>query len=232
MWNCVWNNVRILGVAGCLSGTVTFAQQNDLPPSRPQPPTGFILIEEDQWNTLSDEPSRHIGRARDAYLMMDARNAAAEIRKAAFHVRVAAEHATERTKGALVRSERELEQLARQAEAGTYRSMEEFDYATARALHALADDQYVKSANAWRKKEIRQSGRYLKAAADNLERAAARTDSALKQATAVVVKDSRLVSGKLIEGTGYAIDEVGSSFETIGHAIDRLGTRVEHGTKQ
>lgn len=232
MWNCVWNNVRILSVAGCLSGTVAFAQQNDLPASRPQAPTGFILIEEDQWNTLSDEPGRHIGRARDAYLMMDARNAAAEIRKAAFHVRVAAEHATERTKGALVRSERELEQLARQAEAGTYRSMEEFDFATARALHALADDQYVKSANAWRKKEIRQSGRYLKAAADNLERAAARTDSAMKQATAVVVKDSRLVSGKLIEGTGYAIDEVGSSFETIGHAIDRLGTRVEHGTKQ
>ncbi len=217
-----------LGVVQYLTAGAVFAQQNDLPEGRPHAPIGFILIEEEQWNMLSDEPSRHIGRARDAYLMMDARNAASEIRKTAVHVRVAAEHASEHTKGALVRSERELEQMARQVEAGTYRSMEEFDLATARALHALANDQYVKSANAWRKRELKQSGRYLKAAADNLERAAARTDAAMRQTTAAVVKDSRLVSGKLIEGTGFALDEVGSSFESIGHAIERLGTRVEH----
>lgn len=54
----------------------------------------------------------------------------------------------------------------------------------------------------------------------------------MRQASAVVAKDSRLISGKLIEGTGYAMDEVGSGFETIGHAIDRLGAKVEHGTKQ
>lgn len=228
----VRNALRALCTIPCFGVASAFAQQDDQPAARPQAPIGFILIEEEQWNMLSDEPGRHIGRARDAYLMMDARNAAAELRKTAVHVRIAAEHASERTKNALVRSERELEQMSRQVEAGTYRSMEEFDLATARALHALANDQYVKSAGAWRKRELKQSGRYLKAAADNLERAAARTDTAMRQATAVVVKDSRLVSGKLIEGTGFALDEIGSSFESIGHGIERLGTRVEHANKQ
>jgi hypothetical protein len=231
MTKIVRNALRTLCTIPCLGIASAFAQQNDLPAARPHAPIGFILVEE-QWDMLSDEPGRHIGRARDAYLMMDARNAAAELRKTAVHVRVAAEHASERTKNALVRSERELEQMSRQVEAGTYRSMEEFDFATARALHALANDQYVKSASAWRKRELKQSGRYLKAAADNLERAAARADTATKQTAAVVVKDSRLVSGKLIEGTGFAMDEVGSSLESMGHAIERLGTRVEHTNKQ
>ena len=51
----------------------------------PQPPAGYVLVEEDQWHKLADEPDRHIGRAREAFLMMDARTAAAELRKAAVH---------------------------------------------------------------------------------------------------------------------------------------------------
>lgn len=217
-----------MAIGTCIRTSTVAAQQADLPPIQaPHAPQGYLLIEEEQWNTLSDEPGRHMGRARDAYLMMDAREAAAEIRKAAVHIRIAAGHATERTKRALVKSETELEHLARRVESGSLRSIEDIDLATARAMHALADDQYVKAADAWRKREIRRSGQYLRAAADNLERAAARTDTAMRQATNVVVKDSRLMSGKLIEGTGYVIDEVGGGFESVGRAIERLGTRVE-----
>ena len=224
--NLARSSVLTLAVILCLAGSAANAQQSGPQVATPQAPVGFLLIEEEQWNTLADEPGRHFGRARDAFLIMDARVAAAEIRKAAVHLRIAAGHAKERTKGALVQSEHELEQMARRIEAGTYRSVEEFDFATARALHALADDQYVKAAEAWRKREVRRSGQYLRAATDNLERAASRTESGMKQATGVVVKDSRLISGKLIEGTGFVIDEVGVGFEAVGRQIERVGKIV------
>ncbi len=207
-------------------------QQGDPRPETPQAPTGYLLIEEERWNMLADEPGHHIGRARDAYLMMDGRNAARELRKAAVHLRVAAGQAKDRTKHALVKSEHELEQLAQQIEAGTFRSIEEFDFATSRALHALASDQYARAAESWRKRELRQAGHYLRSSTDNLERAAARTDAGVRHATATVVKDTRFISGKLIDGTGLMIDEVKDGFETFGRAIERVGTRVEPTTQR
>jgi hypothetical protein len=206
--------------------SVTKAQENAPKAAVPQAPVGYVLVEEDQWHKLADEPDRHIGRAREAYLMQDARTAAAELRKAAVHVRIAAGHAAERGKAALLRSEHELEHTARRIEEGAVQSVEELDFASARALHALSDYQYAKAADAWRRREARQAGQYLRAAANNLERAAARTDATMRAATAEVVKDSRLISGTLVEGTGFVIDEVGAGFEAIGHELERVGTRL------
>lgn len=191
-----------------------------------QAPAGFVLVEEDQWFLFADEPDRHLGRAREAFVMTDARVAAQELRKAAVHLRVAASHAAERSKAGLVRSEHELDQLARRVESGAVKSVEELDLASARALHALSDYQYVKAADAWRKRQAHQAGEYLRASVDNLDRAAARSGVALKKATAEVVKDSRVISGKLIEGTGFLIDEVGAGFEAVGEQIERVGERV------
>lgn len=227
-----FTSVFALSLVTGLAGTSVSGQQGDLHPATPLVPKGYVLIEEERWDMLADEPGHHVGRARDAFLMMDAHNAARELRKAAVHVRVAAGQAKERTKRSLVKSEHELEQLAQQIEAGTFRSIEEFDFATSRALHALASDQYAKAADSWRKREMRQAGHYLRASADNLERAAARTDAGVRQATATVVKDTRYVSGKLIEGTGLMIDEVGDEFETFGRAIERVGARVEPAVRQ
>ena len=192
----------------------------------PDAPVGFVLVEEDQWHVMADEPDRHISRAREAFLMADAKTAAGELRKVAVHLRIASAHASERVKRGLVHSEHELTTLARHIESGSVKSVEDLDTATARALHALADYQYVRAADAWRKKEARVSGQYLRAAADNMERAAARSDARLRAATAEIAKDTRLMSSKLIAGTGYVIDEIGAGFETVGHEIERIGARV------
>lgn len=221
-------SVFLLAQIPCLLGAMASGQDTSVPTLPPRGAIGYVLIEEDIWNAMADEPSRHIGRARDAFLMMDGRLAASELRKASVHVRIAAGNATERTKRALAKSEHDLEQLARQAEAGAFRSMEEFDKTTARALHALANDQYVRATEAWRKREVKQAGQYLRASANNLEHASARAGAQIRQATATAAKDIRLMSGKLIEGTGYVFDEVGLGFETFGTAVERLGTQVEH----
>ena len=206
--------------------SVALSQEKDSKAAAPEAPVGFVLVEEDQWHVMADEPDRHISRAREAFLMADAKTAAAELRKTAVHLRIASAHATERVKQGLSHSEHDLIHLARRIESGAVKSVDEVDAATARALHALADYQYVRAAEAWRKKETRVSGQYLRAAADNLERATARTDARMRAATAEIAKDTRLISSKLIEGTGYVIDEIGAGFETVGHEIERVGARV------
>ena len=226
----MWIRSIALVALACLSQatgiSIAFGQEKDSKPTAPEAPVGFVLVEEDQWHVMADEPDRHISRAREAFLMADAKTAAAELRKVAVHLRIASAHASERVKRGLIHSEHELTQLARHIESGAVKSVDEVDAATARALHALADYQYVRAAEAWRKKETRVSGQYLRAAADNLERATARTDTRMRAATAEIAKDTRLISSKLIAGTGYVIDEIGAGFETVGHEIERVGARV------
>jgi len=192
----------------------------------PQDPVKFSLFEEENWYLLADEPGLHIARARDAFLMMDTHTAATQLRKAAVHLRIAASDGTERTKRGLKRAQHELEKTADRIEAGTLKSIEEFDLATTHAMHSLSEYHYWKAAAAWEKKEVRKAGHYLRAAADNVEHAAARTEQRMKMATAEVARESRIISSSMIEGTGYAVDEVGVGFEKIGNQIERVGHRV------
>jgi hypothetical protein len=191
-----------------------------------QAPKGYILIEEEHWYLLADEPGRHIGRARLAFQNSDLVMAAAEIRKAAVHLKIEANNASERTKRGLIHAEHDLEQTARRIEAGTIKSAEDLDLATARAMHTLSQYQYDRATEAWQKKEVRRAGHYLRAAADNIEHAAARTEFRMKEATAEIARDSRRISGTMIEGTGYVFDDVGKGLEAFGHQIERVGTRV------
>lgn len=192
----------------------------------PKDPVKFSLFEEENWYLLADEPGLHIARARDAFLELDVHTAATQLRKAAVHLRIAANDGTERTKRGLKRAQHELEKTADRIEAGTLKSVEEFDVATTHAMHALSEYHYLKAAAAWEKKEVRKAGHYLRAAADNIEHAAARTEHRMKATTTEIARESRVISSSMIEGTGYAIDEVGVGFEKIGNQIERVGHRV------
>ena len=226
MQKCLTITCFIL-ILSCVSVVSTvIADESASKEGTPQPPGGYVIIEEGSWNLLADEPDRHIGLARESFLMTDAKTASMELRKAAVHVRIAASHATERAKKNLVYSEHELERMARRIENGTLKSVDEFDLATARALHAMADYQYIKAADAWRKREAQLSGQYLRAAANNLERAAARTDSRMRAASAEVARESRLISTKMIDGAKIAVDDVGAGIEKMGREIEHLGKRV------
>ncbi len=44
--------------------SVTQAQEKTPRAAAPQAPAGYVLVEEDEWHKLADEPDRHMGRAR------------------------------------------------------------------------------------------------------------------------------------------------------------------------
>jgi hypothetical protein len=203
-----------------------FAQDSDILEKAPKSPTVFSLWEEENWYLLADEPGMHIAKAREAFLTFDPREAAKQLRKAAVHLQIAAVDSGERTRARLKHAQHELEKTADRIESGAVKNVEDFDLATARAMQAMSEYQYMKAAIAWERKEVRQAGHYLRAAADNVERAAAKTEQRFRAATSEVARESRELSGSLIKGTGYVIDDVGVGFERMGHQIEQVGARV------
>lgn len=189
--------------------------------------SGVIWIEEDDWAALSEEPGRHLDHARQAFVEVDAAKAAAELRKAAAYLRTAAQDAADRTRHALTASGKELDQLARRMEQGAVKSVADVDAAAGRAYHALAEYQNAKARQAWADEQRHRAGQFWHAAATALERATVRTEAGFRNTTQEVVRESRLLSGKLVEGTGFVTDEIGQGLETFGKQVELAGKRIE-----
>lgn len=216
---------NLFGIAAFAPALFALAAPGDGPAV--EVPPGHFLIHEELWDDLADEPGRHMDRAREAFLEVDAREAAAEMRKAATYLKITAGQAAAATKRALLRSAHELDVLAHGVEAGTVKSVSELDHAFARAAHALSHHHCAMAERSWAAEQTARAGKQLRAAADNLERAAARTGKALQTATGDAVKDARIVSGKLVEGTGFVFDEIGKGFAAFGRQIENVGKGIE-----
>ena len=129
MWNR--SKVALLTLASIHLGvaSVAMAQEKGSNSAAPQAPAGYVLVEEDHWHKLADEPALHIGRAREAFLMKDARTAASELHKAAIHVRIGAGHAAGLEKNALLSAAHDLEHTAQRLDDRKVTSVAEIDLA-------------------------------------------------------------------------------------------------------
>jgi hypothetical protein len=98
---------------------------------------------------------------------------------------------------------------------------------SAGVIHSLSHHHCVLAERSWMAKQNARAGKQLRAAADNLDKAAARTGHALRTATVAVAKETRLVARKLVEGTGFVVDEVGKGFANFGKQIEDVGKGIE-----
>jgi hypothetical protein len=184
-------------------------------------------VHEDLWDAMYDEPGQQLGMARQLYLSVDLGAAAQRLRKAAANLRITSNQAEDVTKPRLIHSADELELLAHRVENGEVKSVHELDQTSARALHRLSRHHYLMARRLWLQKQAERTGKQLRAAAYNLEHAARMSEKEVQAATQTVVEDVRLISGKLVEGMGYGVDEVGKGFESLGRQVESVGTEIE-----
>lgn len=193
----------------------------------PPAPAGYLLVDEEMWSQLMDEAGRHLDRARDAYLNAHFRTAASEFRKAAIMMRIDAAHGKDRGDLALLKAAHDLEHLSqRLLNPQGVDTIDDLDAVASRALIALSDHEHIKADLAWKQRRVHQSAYYLRAAADNLERAGYRARVAMSSTTSGAVKNARLFSSRLIDGAGYAVDEVGLGIEALGHQIKHFSHEI------
>lgn len=192
-------------------------------------PEGWMLVEEDIWVDFVDEPGEKFHKARENFLKKDYKAAATDIRKGTSFLKLQTARATKEGKVLLMKSVHELENLAKDVEQGAVTSAKTLDEAFARAHHALSRHHYLKAMEYKAKGAGSKVGHALKAAATHLEHGLAWAGHKLEAATVAVIKDSRLIAGKLVEGTGWIGKEVGVLIEKIGEEIQKLGRLVEPG---
>ncbi len=222
---------------GCLSLVVTgfsllaVANANPkLPMSLlPKPPAGYLLVDEEMWSELMDEAGRHLDRARESFLHGHSRTAALELRKAAIMMKIDAAHGQDEVDHRLIKAAHELDETVESLRSGlSIDTIEDIDAMSSRAFAVLAQHDQAKAAMAWSQHHQYRSGHYLRAAADNLERAAIRGRVELSTVATQAIRNARTLSGKLVEGTGSAVDEVGKGIDALGHQIEKFGQSILH----
>ena len=186
-----------------------------------------VSVDEKALDSFVGEAEHYFHQAREDFFKKDMKAAADEMRKGAAFLKLEAGRATEAGKQPLMASIQELEELADSVEKGTVTSTNELDHAFARAHTALATHYRLKAAESWAKKETSKIGKALKAAALHLEYSAAWGFGKLETGTKEVVKDTRILAGKLIKGTGSVTTEVGKTVEALGKEIEKVGQLVE-----
>jgi hypothetical protein len=115
--------------------------------------------------------------------------------------------------------------LASQIESGSITSQKSLSQPFAQAEFALALFRSEKATETWGKEKPRPrvTGYYLRGAANSLEHAAKWGGHEFEYGAKASLDAARLVSGKLIQGSGFATEEVGKAIKSIGAEVDSLG---------
>jgi hypothetical protein len=189
--------------------------------------TDWLVVDESSWYPYIEEPNRHFQNAHDAFLAKDYDKAAQEIRKGEAFVQLEASRASGDVKHSLDSSAQELEKLAvDMTNNRREKSTVEMDQSWGRADRALAQSHQVRAKESWEKKETAKAGYEMKAAALNLEESAGWAGSEAKPGVSDVVRDTRMLAGKLTSGSAYSAGEVHKGIEDLGHAISNLGHKA------
>jgi hypothetical protein len=186
----------------------------------------WLVVDESSWYPYIEEPNRHFRNAHEAFVAKDYDKAAAEIRKGEAFIQLEASRASGDVKQSLDSSAQELEKLSLDmAPNWRVKNIVEMDQSWGRADRALAQSHQVQAKEDWQKKETAKAGYEMKAAALDLEESADWAGGQAKTGVSAVVRDTRLMAGKLTAGGEYAVGEVDQGIDDLGHAIARLGQK-------
>ena len=193
----------------------------------PKVPEGWLLIEEDVWYQLADEPDRHFLQARLHYLQKDKEAAAADIRKATAMLKLATSMSEGDAKKALQGSIFELEVLAAEAKAGKVRSARTLDRIFARSYEALAAHNTQHAIAHLKKEEPEKAAFHLRAAARDIDHAYAWAGVEAGDAAVATLRSAEELGRKLLEGAAGAVRDALKAGAALHEELEDLKKVLE-----
>jgi len=186
----------------------------------------LLLQEEDFW-VIQDEPINHLARATEALNKRDAKHAASELRKAAFFVKAHAARAESAAKSDLQAAAAKLESLAGRVEKGVVNSQDELANTLATTYLNLARYHYLTAVKEQAKDDVQAVKRDLTAAADYAENSLQSAGAAIDQATQTLLADARTAGQSMEAAPGKAEAATGRALESLGRKIQELGRKLD-----
>jgi hypothetical protein len=187
-----------------------------------------VTVPQSALNSLIGEPDRHFHRAADFYVKGDADDAASEIRAAAGLIRIEAGRgsADDRTKLEAVATN--LDALASNVVNGNVGSRRDLELAFARADLALAAHYRSMADKALADKDHTSAGRWLKAAGDSVDEAAAWTGRSPSGAQAEAWDQMHALQAKIRTSTNWSYDQAKKGVGYLGTEIQYLGQQMQN----
>lgn len=103
--------------------------------------------------------------------------------------------------------------------------------AFSRAHKSLAGSAYLKASAAWSMDKAPKAGEYLRGAARYFELAFIWSGHEIEAGTEKSITEARLLAGKMIEGSGWVSEKVGTTLEALGNSIEELAKKIEPAQK-
>lgn len=183
------------------------------------------VVVQDSWIYVIDEPGVYLDRARGEVARKQYKLAATNLRKAAAMIdKEAADRASDDDKTKLTRDAAALLVTAQDVGAGKVTDARQLDKQMAQARANLASHHYIKSAEAWAKKDYVAAGASLAAAAHYVENGF----GSLGQKATGDVKSAASYGDRLTDQGASAVEsDFNAARNAVGGAIDKLGKAIE-----
>jgi hypothetical protein len=185
-------------------------------------PEGYILIDEDDWAYLMEDPEIYLREGREHFLANKMKQSAFELRRGAVYLRAEASRASDAASTKLRLAAGEIESLADEIERGGIQSVSKIDGALSRAYYALSAHYYELASKSRMGKELEKTANRLSASVYYLDRAIERSGEKADSAAKTLMNRVTKTAGAIRRGTGYSIEELGRTMSDLGKEIERI----------
>lgn len=188
---------------------------------------GEVAVPQSVLNSLTAEPDRDFHRAADLYIKGDAQGSASAIRAASALIRIEAGRGSAQDAAKLGTAASNLDTLADNVVAGNVGSRRDLELTFARADLALAIHYRSMADRALADKDRANAARWLKAASDSVDEAAAWTGQSPSGAQAQVWDQTHALQTKLRAGANWSYSEAKTGVGYLGTQIEYLGQQMQ-----
>ncbi len=196
-------------------------------PARAANNPGEVSVPQSALNSLIGEPDRHFHRAADLYAKGGEQGAASEVRAASALIRIEAGRGSAQAAAKLRTTAANLDALADNVVAGNVGSRRDLDLGFARADLALAVHYRSMANRALADKDRADAARWLKAAGDCVDEAAAWTGQSPSGAQAQVSDQMHALQAKIRSSANWSYDEAKKGIGYLGTQIQYLGEQMK-----
>jgi hypothetical protein len=179
-------------------------------------------------NSAIGEPDRHFRRAADLYAKGDTDAAASEIHAAAALVHTEAGRGSAQDSAKLLDAATDLDEVAGSVVNGNVASRRDLDLSFARADLALAAHYRSMADKALADRDRAAAARWLKAASDSVDEAAAWTGRSPSGAQAQAWDQMHALQAKIRTGANWSYDEAKKGVGYLGTQIQYLGQQMQN----
>lgn len=187
-----------------------------------------VPVPQSALDSLIGEPDRHFHQAANLYIQGDTGGAATEIQAAGALIRMEAGRGSAEDAAKLRTVATNLDALASNVVNGNVGSRRDLELAFARADLALAAHYRTMAAQALTDKDRASAGRWLKAAGNSVDEAAAWTGQSPSGAQAEAWDQMHALQAKIRTSANWSYDEAKKGVGYLGSQIQYLGQQMQN----